>query len=219
MLATTKKEAGLTLIELMIGMLLGLIVVGIATQMYISTLGLTKQTAATTRLAQELRTVIDLIASDIKRAGYYSSAAVASNPYSSIVSGDLPIYVFDTNGDLDYDCVILGYENNSSGEHIYGYKLDGSNISMLSVSSYAAGSQADCTGTSFIVSGGWEQLTDSRAVLINALSFTLEPNSLASWAAASSKYIDIEIVATSAVDQNVVKKLKESVRVRNEYTY
>lgn len=215
----SNRQRGLTLIELMIGMVIGLLVVGIATQMYISTLGITKQTTAMTRLNQELRSTIDLISSDIKRAGYYSNAVAASNPYASIVSGGLPVKVFAYDGGTD-NCVVLGYDNNIAAEHIYGYRFSpgSGEVEMLTVSSYASGSQADCSSSAFIVTGGWDVLTDSRTVSISDLSFSLSPSPAASWAESSSKVIDVTLSGTAVADPKVTKVLRESVRVRNEYT-
>lgn len=226
--ASRCHQQGLTLVELMIGMVIGLLVVAIAIQMYISTLGITRQTTAMTRLNQELRSTIDLISTDIKRAGYYSNSVAASNPYASIIEGEtggaLPIDVFDEGATNEYGCVILGYENDRPSplvdEHLYGYKLVSGQIHMLTATSFAIASPVtncgDVSGMSD-VTGSWDALTDSRTVSIDSLVFTLDPATSTAWSEASSKSIEIRIVGTAVADSKVRKEVRELVRVRNEY--
>jgi type IV pilus assembly protein PilW len=210
-----KTQRGITLIELMVGMVLGLLVTGIAIQMYISTLGITKQTTETIRLNQELRAVADLIVTDLRRAGYWSGASAGTtNPYSELVSdgsgGGAHVGVFNSG-----TCVVLAYENStaSPNEHIYGYRVSGAVVQMLTVTSYASGSYADC-GTP-VGTGSWDDLTDSRAVQIESLTFTLDPAT--SWAEASSKSIQVDLVGTATRDGNLRRAISEQVRIRNEY--
>lgn len=63
------KASGFTLIELMIGMVLGLIVIGAVLALSLSMMRANNQTIAATRLTQELRAVASLIASDLRRSG------------------------------------------------------------------------------------------------------------------------------------------------------
>jgi len=216
------KQKGITLIELMVGMVLGLLVTGIAIQMYISTLGITKQTTETVRLNQELRAIADLIVTDSRRAGYWSSAAAgATNPYSVLVSdgagGGTHLNVFDFGSGTD-NCLIMAYENSSASptEAIYGYRVSGAVIQMLTVTSYASGSYADCgTPSSYSATGSWDDLSDARVVQVESLVFSLDP--AVSWAEASSKSIQISLVGSATGDNDIRRQVSEQVRIRNEY--
>lgn len=225
-----RSQRGLTLIELMIGLVLGLLVTGVAVQMYVSSLSITKQTTATVRLNQELRAIADLIVGDVRRAGYWSEATSGNdNPYASLVSGGESasgyIDLFDPVSG-GYGCLILAYENAgltpSLSEHIYGYRLNTATdaIQILTVSSYASSSFANCNDPSGSgVTGVWETLSDSRVVNNLSLVFRFSPSSAASWAQASDKVIEFDLSAAAPGDASIVRQISESVRVRNEYTY
>lgn len=63
-------QGGMTLIELMIGMTVGLIVVGMVTGIYISALGTSSDTLKASRLNQEMSAILNIMVNDIRRAGY-----------------------------------------------------------------------------------------------------------------------------------------------------
>lgn len=223
-----RAQRGITLIELMIGLVLGLLVTGIAVQMYISSLSITKQTTATVRLNQELRAIADLIVGDIRRAGFWSNATSGGdNPYSTLVSGGQAssgyIDLFEPTGG-GYRCIILAYENSgvTPNEHIYGYRLDGSadSIEILTATSYSSSSFANCSDPSGSgLTSSWETLSDSRVLNNISLIFRFNPSSAASWAQASDKIIEFDLSAEATGDPAIIRQISESVRVRNEYTY
>ena len=216
-----KLERGVTLIELMIGMLIGLLVVGIAVQMYVSTLGITRQTTQTVRLNQELRAISDLIVTDLRRAGYWSGATSGvANPYSELVSdgsgGGTHVNVFNAPSGAANGCVVMAYENAtpSTSEHFYGYRIAaGGLVEMLTATSYASGSFVDCTTSSATAS--WDALSDFRTTNIESLVFSFEP--AVSWAESSSKSIEFSLIGSARDDAALRREITEQVRIRNEY--
>ena len=62
-------NAGFSLIELMVAMVLGLIVIGSVIALVLSMIRANNQTIASTRLTQELRAVAALMSNDLRRAG------------------------------------------------------------------------------------------------------------------------------------------------------
>jgi len=219
MMKRRSKQSGVTLIELMIGMLLGLIVTGIAISMYISTLGITRQTNNTVRLGHELRASLDLITKDIRRAGYWNGSNIASSPHASVIDQDLPLMVFTASAPTaavtDGDCVVLSYDFNRDGltavREILAYRLASSAIQSLYVASSSASSGVDCT-----ITGDWNDVTDPSFVEITTLNFSLIPSGVASFAAASVRAIEIEIQGEVVSDDNIVRQLVEEVRIRND---
>jgi len=205
----------------MIGMLLGLIVTGIAISMYISTLGITRQTGNTVRIGHELSASLDLIVRDLRRAGYWNDSS-GSNPHGDIVAGGSPVMIFDagaTTPKVSGDCVVFSYDLNRSGgstsPELFGYKLAvESSVGVLQglfVASAASPSGNGCDQT------GWVNVTDPSFLNITALSFVANPNgSVASFASASVRSIGIEISGFVIDDPLLVRQVRESVRVRND---
>ncbi|WP_432696816.1 PilW family protein [Marinobacterium sp. YM272] len=214
-----KKQSGFSLIELMIALLLGLIVTGIAISMYVSTLGITRQTVTTMRLNQELRTTMDMMVRDIRRSGYWAAASLAGSPYEDAVAGGLPVNLFDdftatapTTASAA-TCVVLAYDYDGLGasdiNKLIGYRLKDDAVEVLWKTSVIT-SGADCTGVS-----NWQNLTDENSTVITGLVFEPLP-SAASFASAAARSIKITLTGQSATDARLVKQLVEEVRVRND---
>src|SRR4051812_42106673 len=87
------RQSGLSLVELMVGVAVGLFVVAGATMAVANQLGDNRRLMLETQIQQDLRAAADLIARDIRRAGYWGraesgiwspAAAPVANPYTSL---------------------------------------------------------------------------------------------------------------------------------------
>lgn len=65
---TKKSQAGVTLVELMIAMVVGLIVIGAAIALAVSLMKANNDSIRSTRLSQEMRALADVAAMEIRRA-------------------------------------------------------------------------------------------------------------------------------------------------------
>lgn len=74
-----KKQQGLTLIEIMIAMMLGLFIITATLAVYINTTRSSSDTIKSVRLNYDLGMTMSLMVNDIKRAGYWGGAVVGSN--------------------------------------------------------------------------------------------------------------------------------------------
>lgn len=81
-----QKQLGLSIIELMVGVAVGLFVVGGAIKLFVDYIGTNKRQLIHTRVNQDIRAAADIVARDLRRAGYWdnaSSGIAASNPYAA----------------------------------------------------------------------------------------------------------------------------------------
>ena len=76
-----KQQRGVTLIELMVAMVISLIVSTAMVLLMANTIGTSSQTIQMTRLTQEMRTAMQLITRDLRRANYHGNSA---NCFSNI---------------------------------------------------------------------------------------------------------------------------------------
>ena len=67
------RERGLSIIEMMVGIVVGLIVVTGIAKLFADYVSGTKRQMLETRVNQELRTAADLVARDVRRAGYWTT--------------------------------------------------------------------------------------------------------------------------------------------------
>ncbi|GAB2998004.1 hypothetical protein GCM10010960_04430 [Arenimonas maotaiensis] len=196
-----KHSRGLSLVELMIALAIGLIVVGAVLAFTLSSLTANSEYVQSTRLSQELRNSMDFVSRELRRAGYDQSQAgfIAASPINNpVVSRFSYIYIENNaadDGDSadDEGCVIYAYDRAggtfgsidlANGEiraiRRVVREVDGVDVGVLEVAESASGITPTCGGaapdyTSYPAScssAGWCPLSDPR--LVNITGFTLD---------------------------------------------
>lgn len=107
-----KRQTGFTLIELLIGMLLGLIVAAGAIGLFVIGLQGQNNNINLARLNQDLRATMDIMARDIRRAGFVTTdisnvTNLKNNPFFRMTSGastDLMVYSDFATGTCTCTC-------------------------------------------------------------------------------------------------------------------
>jgi len=82
-----RLQQGLSLVELMVGLALGLMIVATASVLMDHQLHDSRRLQLETQLDQDLRAAADLIARELRRAGYTQHAARGANPYAEVGTG------------------------------------------------------------------------------------------------------------------------------------
>jgi len=159
------KQAGLTLIEMMIAMVLGLFVIAVIITVFSTNVRSSTESIKMIRLNQELRGVMTMMVDELKRHGYSSSF-----PTTSTFMNDL---------NIDSTCIRYSYDEinrDPSGSEVdgaqdtderFGFKLE-NNIVMWTRSGGDVGATKgipDCDN------GAWEPLTIVNIASITALDF------------------------------------------------
>jgi type IV pilus assembly protein PilW len=93
--APQRRQRGMSIIEMLVGVVVGLLVVAGASKLMIDSFGENRRLLLETRVNQDLRAAADLIARDIRRAGYWTNAGsgvfsaagatATANPYIGVV--------------------------------------------------------------------------------------------------------------------------------------
>jgi type IV pilus assembly protein PilW len=177
----------------MVGMTIGAIIVGGSTVIYVSSIRSSAETIATSRLNQEVSSLMLVMSNDIRRAGYWADntgTTYQNNPFGQ--DGATAIAVMDNMTD-DADqgptgqgsCLTYAYDatylaGNTAGTletaDLFGFRLNGTVVQMRRVgvvdgTACVGGTCDSCNN------GTWENLTDPDAVEVTALNFDLS-NSL-----------------------------------------
>jgi type IV pilus assembly protein PilW len=157
---SAKGQAGMSLVELLIGITLGLFITGAGITAFVVHLRESRALIAQSRLMQDLRAATDLITRDLRRAGYWGDAAAgvwprdsetgaggaASNPYSAMAVSRLagPAVTFRFSRDA--------IENGSVDDNEqFGYRLRGGTLELQ------------------LSAGRWQAMTDPNAMKITRL--------------------------------------------------
>jgi prepilin-type N-terminal cleavage/methylation domain-containing protein len=96
----SRREGGFTLIELMVSLVLSLVVMAAVTTLVVAVIRSNRETLQSTRLNQELRATLNLVANDLRRArsvGDPLSAALGANAYREVRTpgNTCAIYAYD----------------------------------------------------------------------------------------------------------------------------
>jgi type IV pilus assembly protein PilW len=154
-------QRGMSVIELLVGVAVGLIVLAGAVKLMSDTLGSNRRLLLETRVNQDLRAAADLIVRDLRRAGYWNNAvsgmfsttgstAPAPNPHRQI---DLASNVIKYSLALDSDDTVGATE-------WAGYRLNEGVLEFL-------GSRDDAGDTE-----QWQPLTDPKVVRVTTLTIS-----------------------------------------------
>lgn len=173
------RQAGISLVELMVGLVVGLLVIAAAIGIYVVVVRSGGEILGSAKLNQELRAAMDLMVADIRRAGSWTPSAslsshlplcgdVGENPFTVRVTGcnpqtDLQILnsgsaiAFTYNRLVDWEYGVL-----------IGFRLAGGVIEIRQCNNTEAAPGACDTAS---IGTGWEGLTDVNTVTIDSLSF------------------------------------------------
>ncbi|MDP3877247.1 MAG: prepilin-type N-terminal cleavage/methylation domain-containing protein [Methylobacter sp.] len=109
-----KKQTGVTLIEIMISLLIGLIVISATIGIYVTAIRGSTDTLRSARLNYDLDSAMQLMMNDIRRAGYWGGAVAGANsqinPFTAATTNAQILTVNTTN-----DCILYTYDANGSG--------------------------------------------------------------------------------------------------------
>ena len=169
----SRRQRGVTLVELMIGITLGLFVMAGVTTVYIATIKTSAQTIKATRLNQEIRTVMSVLSSEVRRAGYWNAVvtgignlATVPNPFTVLDSSDIQILDYNTG---TQNCILYSFDADENGllgtNEIFGFRMDDDN-GVIDATTASPTDTSDCS------SGTWENFTDENVITVTDITFS-----------------------------------------------
>jgi prepilin peptidase dependent protein B len=205
------RQRGLSIIETMVGLTIGLFIVGAALKLFIDNIDSNRRLLVETRVNQDLRAAADLIARDLRRAGYWQqaasgvwqpTAAAVPNPNAAIGAPPEVTYRYDKNATEVYEA---------------GFRLSSGKIQMRT----AANTWQDITdpSTMRVPENGLEVTPIVRVVDLlsrcGAAVSTCAGNPLCPPTLTIRQYA-ITLRGEAVADPAVKREIKEVVRVRND---
>lgn len=178
-ITSRKAQLGLNLVELMIGLVVGMIVLAAMTVVYLNTTRGSKDTLNANRLNQDIRAVMDIMVSDIRRGGYWGTAnGLSANPFTTRTGTATDTYLPSSN------CILYSYDAtykdgdttgtpSAAGVDSFGFRLSGNAVQTLTATSLVNNSNAAVCNNSGLT-WTWNSLTDSKVINVSALTFSTE---------------------------------------------
>ena len=224
------SDRGMSLVELMVGIAVGLFVVAAAALMVSGQLTENRKLLLETQLQQDLRATLDIITRDLRRAGYNNASENLVPPPSGSQVGQVSRNPFDvlTMPTSSGEAVRYQYRR-KAGSGYFGFRLDSDGV--------IRSCQTDTSDTG--CTPGWQELTDGNTMRITALNIgsvraggrgkpkngdpitlpcpNLCPNGTAScWPKVQLREVVVSITGQSKSDASVTRQLASSIRIRND---
>nr|WP_316639369.1 prepilin-type N-terminal cleavage/methylation domain-containing protein [uncultured Roseateles sp.] len=207
------RQAGLSIVEMMVGLAIGLIVVAGASQIVVSQLNENRKLLVELQLQQDLRAAADIITRELRRAGAWNAAetglwypGAASAPATNAFREVSPTV---TATEVDY--LYKRFDGDNGGP--YGFKLEEGKIK-----------------TRF--GDAWQELTDGKSVRVTTFTVTQKsdaplilpcpkfcsdaPNSTACWPTVTARAYEVSIAAQAVSDASVTRSIRTTVKLRND---
>jgi type IV pilus assembly protein PilW len=214
----SRYQGGLSMVELMVGVAVGLFVVAGATVAVSNQLGDNRRLMLETQIQQDLRAAVDVIARDIRRSGYWANAqdgvwhpaaaGVTTNPYTALEPAASGVAA---------SAVRFGYSRGAVENNV----LDATDESGFRFGSSGA--------IEMLTGGGWQALTDATTLRVTNFTVTLTTQDVqlkcvnlcpgggeACWPTQSVRDVKVEIAGTAVHDLALQRNARSNVRVRND---
>ena len=211
-------QRGLSMVELMVGVAIALFIAATGTTLLAGNLRENRSLLLEARITQDLRTAADVIARDLRRAGYWAAAADGVWTAAAPASVTNPYAAF-APGSAASDAVSFRYsrdatENNTlDTNEQFGFRLRSGVVEMQ------------------LGAGNWQALTDAGTLTVTTFSVTptVQEISLQRLCALPCpsgntacpprqqvRSLALVLSGRAATDASVTRSLRSSVRLRND---
>lgn len=226
-------EAGVGLVELLLGIAVGAVVLGGLASVYVTTSKGNADNLKLARLNQEVRAIMGIMTREIRRAGYWGivpgSPGTANNPaYAANLFGagtvDLSLNPFWAVTVPSASCLTFQYDLNGNGvldnTERFGFRLTGGVVEMRT-----SGTDTSCNWPA----GTFQPLNSGQLTTVTDLAFTLSTTPLNVTTPGSAcvtgqgcqviRLVNVVLTARLQSDATVVQTIREQVRIRNDQYY
>lgn len=232
------KLAGFTLVEIMVALVAGLIVSGAVLTFTLSSLRSNTEYVQATRLTQELRTSMDFVSRELRRAGYDENALgyLAQTAVPAVPSPFSTLQI--VNPGTANSCVVYAYDRLPGNPGVIDLDngeirairravrtVAGRTVGVLEFAESAAGVTPTCNGASpnYAVyppacnaGSGWCALSDSRSLDITA--FTISDDGIVTLGGSAApiqiRQVGVALRGSLIGAAEVVRGAETRVRVR-----
>ncbi len=206
-IASSTKQYGNSLIELMISMTLGLASITAMASLVGHGIALNSILLAKSRLEEEMNAVMAVVSHDLKRAGFYAlTNEMVKNPIMSINPFDDNLSVGAYANETANSCINFAYDRNKNGvldvspsNEKYGFRLRD-----RAVETRLNGAACD--------KSGWHDLTDPKVVHVTVFKFTIEQTIVLQ---VTQTLVNIELQARLKKHPDILRSISTSVLIEN----
>lgn len=232
---TRAAQTGLTLIELLIGSVLGLLILSSLLGLYGNTVRGSGEGLRATQLQQQLRAVLGILRQDLRRAGHLgvtpttaNLALLQANPFTDADDPDKPVAerndvrLGQYPGESEDSCILYSYDLDGNGSltpsgtgmERFGFRLRDGRVQMR-----YGGTPFDCSA------GSWQSVTEEQ-VEITHLQFRIDSTPLHPTLGEDQcgvgepclyvRSVEVRLSGHLRADPSIHMTLNDRVRLRND---
>jgi len=227
-----RRQAGFSLIELMLALVAGLLVSSAVLAFALSSMKSNGEHVLSTRLTQGLRNTLDLVSRDLRRAGYDQDALKhlatgTASPFSHIqLSGECVIYSYDSGQTAGGEGVVELAKGEVRGVRRATRTVNGVSVGVIEYAESSTGVQPTCAGaapnySSFPVgcsTNNWCPLSDPTMVDVTAFTLTDNRSVVGTKVGERVQMRDLGVLLTGRLVGNTeyTRSVSTSVRIRSD---
>jgi len=199
-------QSGLTLVEIMIAMVLGILVMGAVITIFVTTVKSSSENIRMVHLNQELRFLMGLMSDELKRAGYSGQPADPALPRD-------PAFREALNWDPGSNCLRYAYDVNGDGVFEPNNESFAFQWWPLDAPDHLRWGQGVTSNT--CGGGVWQEITHPATAQID--DFNIPEDFCASSGSVAVHTIPVSITGSvGLVPGRATRTVEESIRVRND---
>ena len=210
------NQRGFSLIELMVGMAIGLILMSAVVALTVSMLRTNAETVTLSKLTQEGRAISDLVTREVRRARYSGNARAFVGAGGAVTNafGVVQINTTDLPTAVTGNCIRFSYDADDDGT------LETNEVKVISLFNGAVylGQAATYAGASCVTSSagaGNALRISSRDVNVTSLEF--RGNSTTNGVTGIANRIDLLFTVALANDATVTRRFNQNIQLRNPF--
>ncbi|WP_028864125.1 prepilin-type N-terminal cleavage/methylation domain-containing protein [Psychromonas aquimarina] len=195
------KFQGFSLVELLIALLLGSVLLAMVIGLYVTGISTGSRSLKYSRLRSDLQSIMSIMETDIRRAGFGGSEFMVASGGSKTV---------DSVSNAEQDCIVYYYNHNSSASITDSNKMGIRLVPAENEIQFGTG--VDPLADNCYSSGTWTALSDKQFIKITVLEFS---ESSVSNAAATLRSVSIDLTGELVSDSSFTHSISTTVQVRN----
>ncbi|MDP1534074.1 MAG: prepilin-type N-terminal cleavage/methylation domain-containing protein [Rubrivivax sp.] len=212
-LSPALRQRGLSLVEMMVGVAVGLFVVAAAAMLVATQLSDNRRLLLETQVQQDLRASLDIVTRELRRAGALTAEVAQVGLASGGAGGQTNAFGAVTPTDANASETGFSYMRMAGEEGPYGFKLEGGAIKTR------------------LGGAGWQELTDPNTLRITEFTVTAQnaapiqlpcPRLCADggtgcWPTVVVREFVVQVTGQAVGDAAVRRSLRSTVRLRNDW--
>ncbi|MEX1221962.1 MAG: prepilin-type N-terminal cleavage/methylation domain-containing protein [Idiomarina sp.] len=200
-----RAQRGISLLEMLITLALGLVLLAALTSVFTNTLGVNSRSLKASQLQEETLATLGLIVDDLRRSGYTADFVTqVVDPANANQDFRNSLVVSEHPDEVINSCILFAYDADQNGvdsgsTEAFGYRLRNQQVQRRQ-------------GGALCADNGWQGLTSADVIVVDSLQFTLTEVVTGT---ITEQQVQVRLQAHLQQDPTLSRELTQHVVLRN----